>query len=105
LWHIEDSAVRKDLSGGQAYEMISAGYIEGLSPATKDQVLNVYSESLKEIWWAAVGFGCAGALGVLIEKHIPLRKKLDTEFGLEDGQAKHPVSEMNERPSKGLVEK
>jgi len=49
-WRIEDPTVRKSLSGGRAYEFIGEGYINSLSPKTQNEVLDVYSTSLKRIW-------------------------------------------------------
>jgi hypothetical protein len=93
VWRIQDPAVRMNLSSGQAYEKISEGYINNLPWTTRTQVLKVYTESLKTIWWAAVAIGCVGALGVLIEKHVLLRQKLETEFGLDDDRVKDPENE------------
>lgn len=98
-WHIDDTSISTSLSHGEAYEMISTGVFNNLSPTTRVQVLNVYSNSLQISWWAAVAFGSAGALGVLIEKHVPLRQTLDTKFGLQDDKVKETLSRTEGPPS------
>jgi hypothetical protein len=99
VWRIADPTSRERLSGGQAYEIISGDYNEEVSSVTQIQVLDVYSESLKAIWWAAVAFGCVGAIGVLIEKQVPLRQQLDTEYGLDDVELRNHESQAQIGPS------
>ncbi|KAF1977364.1 MFS general substrate transporter [Bimuria novae-zelandiae CBS 107.79] len=86
-WRIEDSTVRGSLTGGRGYGMVSGDFVQQLPPATRVQVLDVYTRSLRSIWWAALALACVGALGVLIDKHVPLRQGLEKEYGLDsDGQ-------------------
>lgn len=100
LWRIQDPVVQDNLSGGRAYELLSQGYIGTLPLATQKQALDVYSESLRSIWWAAVAFGCVGSLAVLIEKHVPLRQRLDTEYGLDGVLETDPEVQAEEEISK-----
>ncbi|QSZ32992.1 hypothetical protein DSL72_002576 [Monilinia vaccinii-corymbosi] len=80
---ISDSAVRLQLGGGRAYEAVGGTYIHSLEPMVRQQVLSAYREALKAVWMGAVAFGCTGLLAVFVEKHIPLRTQLDTQFGME----------------------
>ncbi|KAF7888305.1 uncharacterized protein EAF02_002846 [Botrytis sinoallii] len=80
---ISDPAVRQELAGGRAYQFVSGTYIHSLEPTIRQQVISVYREALKSAWIGAVAFGCTGLVAVCVERHISLRTKLDTQFGLK----------------------
>ena len=83
---INDPTVRVLLSGGQAYEHATATFIDSLSnrPFLKNQVISVYSESLKLVWQVAIGISGLGFLLVFLEKEVKLRTDLETEFGMKE---------------------
>ncbi|KAI9649222.1 hypothetical protein NHQ30_001790 [Ciborinia camelliae] len=83
---ISDPAVRREMSGGLAYQSVSGTYIRSLEPIVQQEVLSVYREALKAVWIGAVAFGCTGLVAIGVEKHIPLRTVLDTQFGMESGK-------------------
>lgn len=83
---ITDPAVREALSNGRAYGLSTGDFIQTLSPETKSQVLQVYLEALKLVWYGAVAFGASGLIAVAIEKHVPLRTELETQYGLDDDE-------------------
>ncbi|TGO11779.1 hypothetical protein BTUL_0102g00290 [Botrytis tulipae] len=80
---ISDPAVRQERAGGRAYQFVSGTYIYSLEPTIRQQVISVYREALKSVWIDAVAFGCTGLVAACVERHISLRTKLDTQFGLE----------------------
>ena len=47
-------------------------------------MISVYVDALKTVWQVAIAFSCLAFFCVFIEKHIELRKELNTEFGLEE---------------------
>lgn len=81
---ISDAVVREALGGGKAYQLSSGTYVQTLTPNTKSEVLGVYLESLKAVWYGAMAFGASGLIAVAVEKHVPLRTELETEYGLEE---------------------
>ena len=83
---ITDAAVRLRLVDGAAYGFASRGFVQALPPDTQTQVVGVYVAALQTVWWVMAGVACAGFVCVLAERHIELRKELDTEFGLEEGK-------------------
>ena len=87
---ISDPAVRMLLSGGQAYEHATGNFVNSLRdrPALQNQVIGVYSDSLKLVWQAAVGISGLGFFLVFFEKEIELRTELETEFGLKEKKTK-----------------
>ncbi|KAI9662177.1 MAG: hypothetical protein M1831_002873 [Alyxoria varia] len=85
---IGDAGVRATLDDGAAYEYVSGGYVRGLAGDSKQEVVRVYVEVLRTVWRVGIAFACLGFLCVFVEKHVPLRKELDTEFGLDQGGQK-----------------
>ncbi|KAL5389728.1 hypothetical protein DPSP01_002220 [Paraphaeosphaeria sporulosa] len=84
-WKIQDDAVRAALQGGRAYQLSTGAFLKTLSSQTQSQVFEVYLDALKAVWLAAVAFGASGLVAVGVEKHVPLRTYLDTDYGLDTG--------------------
>ena len=72
------------LSDGKAYQFASAAFSNQFTGATCDQVIAVYTASLQRTWQIAVVFAGVSFLVALLEKEVPLRQELDTEFGMEN---------------------
>ncbi|KAK2592123.1 hypothetical protein QQS21_010194 [Conoideocrella luteorostrata] len=83
-YRISDSAVRDALGGGKAYESATGSFVQTLQQNVKSEVLDVYLEALKAVWYGAMAFGATGLIAVAVEKHVPLRTDLDTNYGLEE---------------------
>lgn len=81
---ITDPTVRDALLGGQAYQLATGPFVHSLNPTTKREVIGIYLEALKAVWYGAMGFGASGIIAALVEKHVPLRTDLETEYGLEE---------------------
>lgn len=83
---ITDSVVRATLSWGHAYQHATKAFVTAL-PTTnglREQVISVFSDSLKQVWQVGIAFVGLGFLLVFLEERVELRKELETEFGLRD---------------------
>ncbi|KAI0509027.1 major facilitator superfamily MFS_1 [Xylaria bambusicola] len=87
LHRVEDSNLHPFLKDGNAYTFAS-GTIGGqvsigsLPEPGKSQVLRLYSEALHVVWLVFVAVAGLGFLVVFFLKHIELRKRGETAFGL-----------------------
>ncbi|KAJ2970426.1 hypothetical protein NUW58_g9701 [Xylaria curta] len=93
---IEDESARAMLSDGKAYGFASAAFSNQFTGATRDQVIAVYTASLQRTWQIAVVFAGVSFLVALLEKEIPLRQELETEFGMESEAEKVPGQKIEE---------
>jgi hypothetical protein len=82
LHTIDDTSVRERMSNGGAYEFAAYGTIQNLPARTRTQVLDLYTGALRVSWLASIAFAAFGLVLVFGEKHVELRKELNTEFGL-----------------------
>ncbi|CAI6337016.1 unnamed protein product [Periconia digitata] len=78
---ISNLDVRASLSGGQAYH--STGTHPSWSSTTLAEVVSVYTDTLRTLWYAAIAIAGIGFLAVFCEKSLALRETLETEYGLE----------------------
>lgn len=101
LPRILDSSARDRLSGGQAYGSASKDFINSFASGTRDQIIEVYTESLKRVWQIAVVFAGFSFLLVWMEKETKLRTELETDFGIEEKKEKekHPAETGTEAPA------
>lgn len=95
---IDDPSVRQMLSNGHAYQHASKHFVQSFGKETENQLVEVYSQSLKLVWQLAVALSAVSFLLVFLEKEIKLRTELDTEYGLEDIKEKKKL-EDTERDS------
>jgi hypothetical protein len=61
------------------YEHATESFIGPLQNPLHDEVVGVYTDSLKFIWQVALGLAALGLLVVFSLKDIELRKTLETE--------------------------
>lgn len=83
---IDDPSIREQLLNGGAYSLASIGGGTGSQDWSRNQqvqVSSIYMQSLKTCFQVGIGFSILGFLISFIIKDVPLRKQLDTEFGLE----------------------
>ena len=85
---ISDPSVRGFVSGGRAYEHATKLFIASYRGALRQEIISVYSDSLKLVWQVAIAIAGLAFLLVIIEKEVKLRTELDTEFGITDEKAK-----------------
>ncbi|EXJ70351.1 uncharacterized protein A1O5_06419 [Cladophialophora psammophila CBS 110553] len=89
---ITDPVVRGQLVNGQAYSHATAAFLDTLSASTREQFIAVLNESLRRTWQVGIGFAALGFLLVFLEKEVPLRQELETEFGMEKAKTEKKPS-------------
>lgn len=105
-WRIEDPAARDLFRGGnRAYENAYASFIRSFPEPTRDQIVGVYQDALKLLWQIAIAFAAVNFLIVLLEERVPLRTKLETEYGLEQEKKKQIQKKDGEAVATVDVEK
>jgi hypothetical protein len=79
-------ALRTQLKDGAAYSFASQMHLlrETLESHMLAEVVEVYTRSLKVIWWVGLGISIIGFFAVGGERGLELRKELETEYGIED---------------------
>ncbi|KAJ5365620.1 Major facilitator superfamily domain general substrate transporter [Penicillium concentricum] len=84
LYRVSDVSLRAKLADGGAYAMASQGLMRTLSntPNLRAEVLSVYQDSLRWVWWISIPFGGVGLLLCIPIKELELTEELNTEFGL-----------------------
>ncbi|ORY17100.1 MFS general substrate transporter-like protein [Clohesyomyces aquaticus] len=80
---ISDLDVRIALSGGGGYERATKAFLGSLTGQVREEVVGVFTDTLKLIWEVAIGIAGLGFCLVAIEKQVSLEKGLDTEFGVK----------------------
>lgn len=90
LSHISSAQLRGQLKDGQAYAFASqAHYLrDSISPVIWEEVIEVYQRSLKVIWYVGMGISLLSFCLVWAEKSIPLRKELETQYGIDEDNEK-----------------
>lgn len=81
---IDDPSVRALIANGQAYSHASADFLRSLPEDTLEQVVSVFTDSLRIVWIVATAIAGLSFFVVFVEKEIKLRDNLDTEYGLEN---------------------
>ncbi|KAF2276646.1 putative efflux pump antibiotic resistance protein [Westerdykella ornata] len=81
---VRDPQTAAALAGGKAYSLVTGGFVQSLAPETRREVIHVLTEGLKPVWYGGVAFSILGFLLSFLEKHVPMRTQLNTEYGLEE---------------------
>ncbi|KAJ5447411.1 hypothetical protein N7445_002232 [Penicillium cf. griseofulvum] len=86
LYRVSDVTLRAKLANGGAYAMANQGLMRTLrnTPNLMAEVLGVYQDSLRWVWWISIPFGGIGLLLCIPIKQLELAEDLNTEFGLHD---------------------
>ncbi|ORY67145.1 major facilitator superfamily protein [Pseudomassariella vexata] len=79
---ITDQSVVGALIVGKAYEHATASFVNSLAPDTAAQLTSVLSDSLKLAWQVGIAVSGVSFFLVFVEREVPLRKKLETEYGI-----------------------
>lgn len=85
---VSDADARQLLSGGGAYQQASAAFVTRFSLSVQTQIRAVYREGLKRVFLIGVAFAGLATLLVLLEREVPLRQELETQYGLKDNNEK-----------------
>ena len=74
------------MSGGQAYGFASQSrrVQNTVPPKVWAEVVEVYQRALRSIWWLGMGLSIICFCLVWVEKSIPLRKELNTQYGIDE---------------------
>lgn len=83
LYRISDANIQQQLAGGGAYQSASAAFVQQFPVEHQSEIRGIYRDALKRVWEIALVFAGVACLLVFLEKEIPLRTSLDTEFGLK----------------------
>jgi hypothetical protein len=87
---IQDHTVLTTLGSGAAYSKVSGDYIRSLSSEMSSEVISTYTHALKVTWVVAVVIsGVSFAVGFL-EREIPLRTIVKSDYGLKEKSEKLP---------------
>ncbi|KAI1405346.1 MFS general substrate transporter [Hypoxylon fuscum] len=98
LYRISDPGLRAQLSGGQAYSFASQVHNvrNDYDTAVRNEMIGVYVDSLRAIWWFGLAISLLALLAVSGEKELGLRKELETEYGLDETRDKSQPSNAEE---------
>lgn len=96
---ISSASLRDQLSGGKAYSFASQAHLvrNTVPDDVWNEVVDVYSKSLKTIWWVGLGLSIVGFIAVGGERGLELRKELETDYGIDDKKI------HDEKPSRTTV--
>ncbi|XXH01838.1 hypothetical protein Hte_008200 [Hypoxylon texense] len=103
-YRISDPQVREALGNGKAYQFASDPYIHTLEPGVQSEVLDVYLQAMKVVWYAVMAFGATGLIAVAFEKHVPLRTELETDYGLQEKEKEKNSESMPPIGYEGLLQ-
>ncbi|KAI0197237.1 DNA repair protein RAD50 [Xylaria flabelliformis] len=87
-YRISDPEVAAMFTNGKAYESATAEFINSFPPNIKQEIVSVYADSLKYVWYISVVFSGISFLLVFLEKQIKMRTELDTDYGIADEKEK-----------------
>ncbi|KAK8091413.1 major facilitator superfamily protein [Apiospora kogelbergensis] len=77
-------AVAGTLAAGGAYQAAAGRFLDSLAAETRAQVVAVQSRALQRSWQVAIAFGALGFVMAVFLKEVPLRRELDSEFGMTE---------------------
>ncbi|KAI0452055.1 major facilitator superfamily domain-containing protein [Xylaria acuta] len=93
-----NATVTAEFMAGGAYQDATAQFLDSLSAETRAQVVTVQSSALQRSWQVGIAFGALGFIAAALLKEVPLRKELDSEFGMtEKGKHNGEVVETTEK--------
>ncbi|KAK4206960.1 hypothetical protein QBC37DRAFT_434203 [Rhypophila decipiens] len=90
---VTDTGLREELSGGNGYSFASAELNLGLPEETRQQVVRVFTESLRLVFQIAIGLSGLCFLLSILQKEYELRKTHQSEYGLKR-KAERPSSKL-----------
>ena len=89
LGTVSDIGARRLLANGGAYQQSSASFVRQYDISVQAEIRALYREALKRVFLIGIAFGGLATLLVLLEREVPLRQELETEYGLKPGEQKH----------------
>ncbi|KAK3903165.1 general substrate transporter [Staphylotrichum tortipilum] len=98
---LSDPSLAVYLDGGKAYQYATQTFLDSIQdPASRAEVIEIFSSSIRIVWYVGVGFAGLGWLLVWLEKEVTLRSRLNTKFGLEEKQKKEDEENNTEESNK-----
>ncbi len=98
---ISNDEVRQQLSNGQAYGFASMGGVQGLPDGIREEVLGVYTDSLRTVWQVGIAFALAGFLAAFAVRQYDMSREGDTTYGLSEAKSQEAdiLKEPGREPS------
>ncbi|EMT64642.1 hypothetical protein FOC4_g10007321 [Fusarium odoratissimum] len=90
---IDNELAREMLSSGDSYQSATRAFVLQFDEVVQSQIRRVFMLSLSKVYVISVAFGGLAWVLSLFEKDVPLRKELDTQYGLDE---KAPVEQKKE---------
>jgi MFS family permease len=84
LPRISDPVARQTLASGNAYAYASRAFVYSFPAKVRDEIVSVFADSLKITWIVATAIAGVSFLLAFLEKEVPLRESLRTEFGIKE---------------------
>lgn len=81
---IDNEMAREHLSSGDAYASATRDFLLQFEQPVRDQIRHVFMLSLRKVYAISVAFGGLAFFLGFFEKDVPLRKELETQYGLEE---------------------
>lgn len=88
---ITDEGARNVLGGGNAYSHVSSTYVSSLPEKVRGQVVHVYNDALRLVWYVCLAFSAFALLITLLEKEVVMRTTLDVP---QKGTAEKAVKDL-----------
>ncbi|KAL6812047.1 major facilitator superfamily domain-containing protein [Trichoderma sp. SZMC 28015] len=94
---IDNAQIRSLLALGGAYEHATRLFITSFNdqPALKAQIISVYTDALQETWYVLLAFACITSPIALFLREIPLRTRLETQYGLDESKTMTEPANMD----------
>lgn len=88
---VSDASARQLLGRGGAYQQASAAFVKSFPLDVQDEIRQLYTMALKRVFWIGAIFAGVACVLVFLEREIPLRKELETEYGLQNKKRETPA--------------
>ncbi|KAF2194168.1 MFS general substrate transporter [Zopfia rhizophila CBS 207.26] len=98
---VTNPEARAQLANGQAYQRGSSAFVSKFGELVKQQIIRVFTESLKCVWIVFAVLAGVGFALTFWERQVKLRKELDTEFGLKGKKDGAKTPRMEEEDTFG----
>lgn len=100
---VRDEGVRSALGGGNAYAHVSSRYISALPEQTRNEVVAAYLGAMKNVWQVCIAFCGLAFLLVFLEKEIPMRTTIQSDYGLKEKKKAEGGRALEEGKSESQV--
>ncbi|MBA7489724.1 putative multidrug resistance protein MdtD [subsurface metagenome] len=83
-----NSTLADNLANGQAYQLATKAFLDTLSSSgdiIREQVIGIFEHAIHVVFYVLTAFAGLGLCLVFLEKEIPMRTEIKTEFGLDEG--------------------